>query len=89
MADLISATGYVAVFTGLAPDGHTTYHYRQLIAWTVGDGGHLVGHYVNHNGQAVIASNVPNFHRYLTERELPTFDLDRRRGRTSAGSEAS
>lgn len=75
MSDLIPATGYVAVFTGLDSDGHTTYHHRELIAWTVGEDGHLVGHYVNGNGKTAIASNVPNFHRYMTEDEWPVFSI--------------
>lgn len=87
VADLIPARGYVAVFTGITPDGRTTYHYRPLVAWTVGEDGHLVGHYVNGNGQTVVASNVPNFHRYLTEDELPAFDVAQYRVQKSAGSE--
>lgn len=75
MADLIPATGYEAVFTGTAPDGRTTYHHRPLIAWTVGEDGHLVGHYVNSHGKTATASNVPNFHRYMTEAEWAVFDL--------------
>lgn len=89
MPDLISARGYVAVFTGLAPDGQTTYHHRPLLAWTVGEEGRLVGHYVNGNGQAAIASNVPNFHRYMTEDEWPTFHVSQFRIGKPAGSEAS
>ena len=69
MADLIPARGHVAVFTGLDPDGKTTYHFRQLIAWTVGEDGRLAGHYLNSHGKTVIASGVPNFHRYMTEDE--------------------
>ncbi len=87
MADLIPARGYVAVFTGLDSDGHTTHHHRPLIAWTVGEDGHLVGHYINGNGQAVIASNVPNFHRYLTEDEWPAFSVSQYRIQALTGSE--
>lgn len=75
MPDLIPANGYVAVFTGIAPDGRTIYHQRPLIAWTLGEDGHLVGQYVNGNGRTVIASNVPNFHRYMTEEEWPAFEV--------------
>ncbi|MEU8752023.1 DUF6253 family protein [Streptomyces chartreusis] len=75
MPDLISAAGHVAVFTGLDPDGHTTYHHRPLIAWTVGDDGHLTGQYVNGQGRTAIASNVPNFHRYMTDDEWAVFSL--------------
>lgn len=89
MADLIAARGYVAVFTGLAPDGHTTYHYRQLIAWTVGDDGRLVGHYVNGTGQAVVASNVPNFLRYMTEDEWAIFRISQVPAGKPAGSRPS
>ncbi|MFC4466707.1 hypothetical protein ACFPH6_19605 [Streptomyces xiangluensis] len=87
MPDLIPARGYVAVFTGLDSDGETTYHPRQLIAWTVGEDGHLTGHYVNGNGQTVIASNVPNFHRYMTEDEWAVFVLGQYRAQKPAGSE--
>lgn len=87
MPDLIPARGYVAVFTGLDPDGRTTYHYRPLIAWTVGEDGHLVGHYMSGKGKTAIASNVPNFHRYMTENEWPAFDIDQYRVQKPAGSE--
>lgn len=88
MTNLIPARGYIAVFTGLAPDGQTTYHQRPLIAWTVGDDGRLVGQYVNGNGQTVIASNVPNFHRYMTEEEWPAFHVSQLRVPTSGVGEA-
>ncbi len=89
MPDLISATGHVAVFTGLDSDGETTYHPRQLIAWTVGEDGHLAGHYLNSHGKTVIASNVPNFHRYMTEDEWAVFSLAEYRVPKPAGSETS
>lgn len=89
MADLIPAGDYVAVFTGIAPDGQTTYHHRPLIAWTVGDDGHLVGHYVNNLGKSVVASNVPNFCRYMAEDEWPIFDMAHRRIEKPTDSRAS
>lgn len=90
MADLIPATGYVAVFTTLAPDtGRTLYYPRPLLAWTVGDDGHLVGHYVNHGGQTVVASNVPNFHRYMHEDEWPNFSVSHYHARNSVESRTS
>ncbi|MEV4864280.1 DUF6253 family protein [Streptomyces ossamyceticus] len=90
MADLIPATGYVAVFTTLDPDtGRTIYYPRPLLAWTVGDDGHLVGHYVNHSGQTVVAGNVPNFHRYMTEDQWAVFDLSQYRVPKPVRSEAS
>ncbi|MFI5684652.1 DUF6253 family protein [Streptomyces sp. NPDC051636] len=79
MSDLIPATGYIAVFTGIAPDGQTIYHHRPLIAWTVGEDGHLVGQYVNGQGRTAVASNVPNFHRYMTEDEWAVFSLSQYR----------
>lgn len=75
MPDLIPARGYVAVFTGLDSDGRTTYHQRPLLAWTVDDDGRLVGHYLNSHGKTVIASSVPNFHRYMTEDEWALFRI--------------
>ncbi len=85
MTHLIPARGYVAVFTGIAPDGQTTYHHRPLIAWTVGEDGHLVGHYVNNLGKTVVASNVPNFLRYMTEDEWALFDVSHFRIRKPVG----
>jgi hypothetical protein len=89
MPDLISARGYLAIFTGLdTVTGETRYHPRPLIAWTVGDGGRLVGHYINGEGQTAIASSVPNFYRYMAESEWENFFLHQipvaggRRGRS-------
>ncbi|MHC3471225.1 DUF6253 family protein [Streptomyces sp. 7R007] len=89
MADLIPAGDYVAVFTGLDPDGQTTYHQRPLIAWTVGEDGQLLGQYVNGQGRTAVASNVPNFHRYMTEEEWPAFSVRHYRIAQTDGSEAS
>lgn len=89
MSDLISATGHVAVFTGLDSDGRTTYHQRPLLAWTVDDDGRLVGHYLNSHGKTVIASNVPNFQRYMTEDEWAVFSLAEYRLPRPIGSETS
>ncbi|MEV6116641.1 DUF6253 family protein [Streptomyces sp. NPDC052109] len=75
MPDLISAAGHVAVFTGIAEDGTTRFHARPLLAWTVGDDGRLVGHYINANGQTAVASGVPNFYRYMTDNEWEPFFL--------------
>lgn len=87
MADLIPARGYVAVFTGLDPDGQTTYHHRPLLAWTVGENGLLAGHYLNNQGKTVIASNVPNFHRYMTDDEWAIFTVGQYRLPRPIGSE--
>jgi hypothetical protein len=89
MADLISATGHVAVFTGLDSDGNTTYHYRPLLAWTVNDEGRLVGQYLNGQGRTAVASNVPNFHRYMTDDEWAIFSLAQYRLPRSIESETS
>ena len=88
MTHLIPARGYVAVFTGLAPDGQTTYHHRPLIAWTVGEDGHLVGHYLTNLGKTVVASDVPNFFRYMTEDEWAIFDVSHFRTAAPTRSES-
>lgn len=89
MSDLIPATGHVAVFTGLDSNGRTTYHCRPLLAWTVDDDGRLVGQYLNSYGKTGIASNVPNFHRYMTEDEWALFRISQLPIGKPAGSGAS
>ncbi|WNZ11480.1 DUF6253 family protein [Streptomyces sp. 11x1] len=89
MADLIPARGYVAVFTTLDTDsGRTLYYPRPLIAWTVGEDGRLVGHYIGSYGNTTVASNVPNFYRYMTEDQWAVFGLTHRAPK-SVGSEPS
>ncbi|MCM1939487.1 hypothetical protein NC239_14810 [Streptomyces sp. G3] len=76
MPDLIPATGHVAVFTGLDTDtGRTRYYARPLLAWTVGDDGRLVGHYLNSSGQTAVAAGVPNFYRHMTVQQWEVFSL--------------
>lgn len=73
--NVIPARGYVAVFTGLAPDGQTTYHHRPLIAWTVGDDGRLVGQYVNGNGQTAGAIDVSKLTEAQQRAAAGTYEL--------------
>ncbi|MET7731215.1 DUF6253 family protein [Streptomyces sp. NPDC005402] len=70
---IIAATGYVAVFSGITPDGRTTYHCRPLICWAPGPDGLVVGQYVGAHGRVALAPNVPNFSRYMTEEEWADF----------------
>lgn len=85
MADLIPATGYVAVFTTIDTNGQTRYHSRPVICWTVGADGLAVGQWVNPaNGRTAIAETALNFFQYMAQEDWHSFQhsTDQRRAAT-------